>query len=122
MKDWFRDGKSKWYCKRNRILVKKAVKFYNKYWKLCNDLYYSDEKQKTILNTWAQKLKEKAMVIDRNVKQFILGYETKENSSLNYIKDWICNLQVFIKNFDVYGEEDIRRYIEVKSKSLKKEK
>ena len=62
------------------------------------------------------------MVIGKNVKQFVLSHEIKENSSSNYIKDQIRNLQVFTKNFDAHREEDIRRYIGVKSKSLEKEK
>ena len=51
------------------------------------------------------------MQIDENVQQFVIHYELRENSSLNYTKDWIHNMQVYIKNFKVYGKEDINRYL-----------
>ena len=56
------------------------------------------------------------------MKQFALNYEIKKDNNLHYIKDWIRNLQVCIKNFEVHGEEDVRRYLGFKSKIFEKEK
>ena len=60
------------------------------------------------------------MDVGGNVKYFVINHRLNENSSTNYIKDYIQNLQVFIKNFEFHREKDIRKYIGYRKKFKKK--
>ena len=61
-----------------------------------------------MLQEWSRKLSEKVEVIEGNVKQYIDVHPINNNSTINYTKDQIHNVQVFIENYQTYDGGDIR--------------
>jgi hypothetical protein len=64
-----------------------------------------------MLKEWSKKLIAKVVVIGRNIKQYVNMHPLKEDANVNYTKDWIQNVQVFIGNYQTYDGDDIRRFI-----------
>ena len=67
-------------------------------------------------------MKQYAIEYGGEVKRFVENSRLDETSkSISYLKHQICSVQYFIKNKEKKEEIDIRKYLEFKKKSRKRE-
>ena len=97
----------------NVILIKESIGFYHKYQLYQNDICYSPNKQKEMLQDQSIVIKEKACKLEGNAVSYTKQHPLKEVNfnNIQYAKDQIINIQTFIKNFESHEIEDIRKYI-----------
>ena len=101
------------YRALNKVVVKKCVEFYVKYWKHRNEAYHDTEKQKKRIKSWLTKEKEKAVnSVNLQVREYVKKFKIdEERSDIEKMKKWIMNLKKLQKKVEKFLTNDIRNYM-----------
>ena len=113
VKDQFRNSNNNKFYHLNVILVYRSIEFYHKYWLHQNEVFHIPEKQLELLQSQSKVIKKKAYKVGGNTVCYVRQHALKEinRNKLQYAKDWVINVQSFIKNFEIHKVEDITKYI-----------
>ena len=99
VKDWYNTMDAITFRRQNKIIVHEPVIFYYKYWRKYNGIYYSKEKQVEYLKKQYESSYELAFDMGREAKKYVNTYKLNLNTAtVSYIRNWIANINYFIKN------------------------
>ena len=77
-----------------------------------SEIAHSKDKQIEYLKLQYEKSKNYVIAQGSKAKKFVESYKLNTKTAISkYMKDWVRNVQYFIKNQNDFVENDIRKYV-----------
>ena len=114
VKDWEGSNfNSERFRELNKVLVVNAVLFYKECWTLRNECNNNEEQQRNRVTKWYEEVKHNVEVNEPlAVQTFVRRNKIKvQRSSIESIKQWMCNVKEISKKVQRTPQGDIRRFI-----------
>ena len=100
------------YRRLNKILVKEATYFYYKCQIERNNLFHSKKNQLAFLKNCCGKTIKYIYKIGGEAQKYVETHKINtETVTKEYMKDWVRNVNYFIKHQKDFAKEDIRNYV-----------
>jgi len=64
-----------------------------------------------MLKRWSSKTREHTIEVGGNIRSYVEAHPLKDNATIEYLREWIQNVQELLKNNKIHDRDNIRKYL-----------